>query len=236
MKNNFTIEEVRNFWDGVSNIYDGINEDIGSSHYQRFTESLKFLELKDGDNLLNIWSRTGNAVAYLKKEAEINLYNLEVSPKMMEIAKNKFPEDNFQLTNLEKIDFPNNFFDSILSLETLEHTPEPQEMLNELFRVLKPGRKLVMSLPPKTAEIPLKIYETFFDNHGEGPHQFLPSKKVKELLSNAGFELVLHRGTLLIPAGPKIIQRLGEKIIKKLQNTPIKELGIRQFYVCQKPK
>ncbi|MFA6428774.1 MAG: methyltransferase domain-containing protein [Candidatus Buchananbacteria bacterium] len=233
-KNSFTIEEVKNFWDNVADQYDQINKKIGPAHNQRFTESLKFLDLKDGDKILNIWSRTGNALPYLSNLARLNLFNLEVSPKMLTIAQKKFPQHNFYETNLEILNFPDNYFDAILSLETLEHAPHPELFLKELFRVLKPQKKLVMSLPPKTAELPLKIYELFFDNHGEGPHQFLSSKTVKKILKTVGFELILHQGTLLIPAGPVWLQNFGEIIIKKFQKTPLKELGVRQFYVCKK--
>lgn len=235
MKNRFTIEEVIDFWDKVSDIYDGINENIGSTHYQRFTEGLKFLKLQDGDKVLNVWSRTGGAVQYIKNSAQVELYNLEVAPKMMERAKAKFPDSNFELTDLKSFNFPDIFFDSVLSLETLEHAPEPEEFLKEIFRVLKPGGRLVMSLPPQTAELPLRIYELFKKNHGEGPHRFLPSKIVKKLLKQVGFEIIIHKGTLLVPAGPAFFQKLGERLIEIFQSTPLKEMGIRQFYVANKP-
>ena len=54
MKNNFTSDQVAEFWDGVADIYDGINQQIGSTHYQRFTEAVKYLHLKPGDKLLNV--------------------------------------------------------------------------------------------------------------------------------------------------------------------------------------
>ncbi len=234
MTNNFKISEVTKFWDNIAEEYDRINKNIGQAHYQRFTESIKYLNIKNGDRLLNIWSRTGNALPYLKKIANLDIDNLEASPIMIKIAKNKFPQDKFYTTDLTNLDYSDNYFDAILSLETLEHSPQPQKLLNEFYRVLKPGKFLVMSLPPATAELPLRIYEIFFENHGEGPHKFLSSKKVKKMIKNSGFQLILHKGTLLIPAGPKYIQKIGEKIIEKLQKTPIKELGIRQFYVCKK--
>jgi len=83
--------------------------------------------------------------------------------------------------------------------------------------------------------MPLKVYEMFFKNHGEGPHNFLASKKVKKMLEETGLRLVLHKGTLLFPVGPQKMQNLAEKIIEKMQWTPVKELGIRQFYVSEKP-
>jgi len=234
MQNDFTIQDVRNYWNKSAYKYDPANKDVITIHNQRYTESLKHINLKNGDKVLNIWSRTGNAVPFLKNLANIDLYNLEVSQQMIAIAKKKFPQARFDITDLDTLNFSDNFFDVILCLETLEHTPDPEKLLKEFYRVLKPNHFMVLSLPPKTAELPLKIHDLFFSGHGEGPHKFLASKTVKKLLAHAGFKLTLHKGTLLIPLGPKFLQNLGEKIIQKFQNTFIRELGIRQFYVCKK--
>lgn len=235
MQNRFTIKEVRKFWNKVAEIYEPSHTKIKDTHFQRFSEAIKYLDLKPGMKILNIWSRTGEAIPYIREKCpDVTLYNLEVSPKFIEIAKEKFLNENFKETNLEHLPFSKNYFDYIISLETLEHTPKPFLFLQELYRTLKPKGILVMSCPPATAELPLKVYEFFFANHAEGPHKFLSSKKVKNLLKMAGFKINLHKGTLLIPLGPKFLKRIGEKIIDKLQNTPIRELGIRQFYICKK--
>lgn len=235
MNNSFTIEQVRQFWNKTANIYESANQIFEDAHLQRFQEAIKHLELKPDQKILNIWSRTGLAIPYLRKKClNLDIVNLEVSPEFIKIAEKKFPQENFQETDLNRLTFRDNFFDRVLSLETLEHTPDPLGLLKELHRVIKPNGLLVMSLPPARAEFPLKIYEFFFDNHGEGPHKFLPSKKVKKLLKEAGFKLRLHRGTLLIPVGPRWLKNFGERIIDKLQKTPISEFGIRQFYVSEK--
>lgn len=234
-KNVFTIEEVKRFWDEITELYEAENKKISETHNQRFTESLKYLDLKNGNRILNIWSRTGSAIPFLRnKNKNIELYNLEASPKMAKIAKEKFPDENFGLTDLSSINFPDNYFDYILSLETLEHCPEPSGFLKELYRVLKPGGRLVLSTPPASCEPFYAVYNFWGFGHGEGPHKFLSSKIARELLKIANFKIILHKGTLLIPFGPSWFVKLGEKIIEKLQNTPIRELGIRQFYVCGK--
>jgi len=233
--NDFSIEQVRVFWDQVSDVYEFTNQQFGSTHLQRFEESMKHLDLKSNQKILNIWSRTGLAIPYLRRKCpDVDIVNLEVSPRLIEIARKKFPQEKFQETDLEKLPFGDNCFDYVLSLETLEHAPRPVSFLEELNRVIKPNGFLVMCLPPATVEFPLKIFECFFANHGEGPHKFLSSKKVKKFLRTVGFEVILHKGTLLIPIGPNWLKMLGEKIIDKLQKTPIRELGIRQFYICKK--
>ena len=159
MRNKFTIEDVREFWDSVADKYENSHQKIQSTHFQRFQEAMKYLDLKSQSRVLNVWSRTGEAIPYLKEKCPtISLYNLEVSPKFISIAKERFSRENIQRTDLAKFDFPDNFFDFVLSLETLEHAPEPGLFLKEINRVLKKGGTLVMSLPPATAEVPDKIY------------------------------------------------------------------------------
>ncbi len=235
MKNKFTIEQVREFWNETAPIYEDCNKKVEDTHHQRFKEAVKHLKLESGQKVLNIWARTGLAIPYLRRECpEIEIFNLEVSPEFIKIAQKKFPNEKFQQTDLDYLPFEDNYFDQILSLETLEHTPNPSLFLKELFRTLKPGKTLVMSCPPAITDIPFKIYGIIFNDHGEGPHKFPSSRRVKKLLKETGFRLILHKGTLLINLGPQWLKDFGERIINKFQKTPISELGFRQFYVAKK--
>lgn len=234
MENNFTITDVAAFWDKVAEKYDSTNLKFEEAHYQRFREAVKHLNAKKGARILNIWSRTGNAIPFLKEKfPDAEIINMEVSDNLILLARQKFPDENFMKTDLENISFENDFFDAVLSLETLEHAPKPLALIKELHRVLKPEGKLVMSLPPKTARFAERISFYLLKNHGEGPYNFLPSKTVKKLLAESGFKLILHKGTLLFPFGPKWFRNFGEKIIAR-SNGFIRELGIRQFYVARK--
>ncbi len=236
MKNSFTINEVRSFWDEVASIYEKANKKLGYVHTQRFEKAIEFGQLKPHQKILNIWSRTGNLIPYLRKTPKLTLTNLEVSSRLIDIAKKKYPKENFEQTNLESLaQFKDRYFDRVISLETLEHTPNPPKFLRELNRVLKPGGLLLMSLPPRGFEIPTKVYDLFFSNHGEGPHQFLSPPEVKPLLKKSGFKLIGHKPFIMLPLGNDKLTRMGEQILTAIfAKTPIANLGVRHFYICQK--
>lgn len=46
-----------------------------------------------------------------------------------------------------QLPFPNNYFGSVISNSVLEHIPDVQPVLNETSRVLRPGGRLVISMP-----------------------------------------------------------------------------------------
>ena len=53
-----------------------------------------------------------------------------------------------------RLPFPDDTFDRIIASEVLEHVPDDQAALDELFRVLKPGGTLAVTVP---AWLPEKI-------------------------------------------------------------------------------
>jgi ubiquinone/menaquinone biosynthesis C-methylase UbiE len=231
----FLMEDVRAFWDSVADIYEDENEKISEVHNQRFTEAMKYLEVSKGKNILNIWSRDGGAISYLR---ELNnsyfLVNCELSQNMIKISKKKFPRELFVECSLHEFPFSDERFDCVLSLETLEHVPEPELFLEEVRRVLNRGGRLVMSTPPSTAEIIRKIYELFFTDHGEGPHKFRSSHAVKRMLSKSGFKLINHRGTVFMPIDYPFFRKTEQILDPFLQIPFVREFGIRQFYVATK--
>lgn len=235
-QNKFNLKGVRTHWDKVANIYDSANMKFDATHHQRFEEALGHLKLKKKDRILNYWSRTGIATRYLREqENDLDIVNYEVSKNMITHARNKFPKETFHQGTFYPIPEKDNSFEYIISLETLEHTPNPLLFVEELYRVMKKGGTLVLSCPPRTAE-----YTSILDNilkigHGEGPHNFLASKKVKAILKQAKFKLIKHQGTLLIYLGPNWLVNWARKQIDPyIQNTPLREFCIRQFYVCIK--
>ena len=56
-----------------------------------------------------------------------------------------------------KMDFPNEYFDAILTIEAIEHIPNLISAISEFYRVLKKGGELIITCPNRLFP---------FENHG----------------------------------------------------------------------
>jgi len=67
--------------------------------------------------------------------------------------------------------FENNRFDLVTMLAVLEHLTEPEAVIRDIARVLRPGGRLVLTTPKKAADRLIRLYvkdlddehETYFD-------------------------------------------------------------------------
>ena len=235
-RNKWDDASVEAHWDRVASIYVSENDKLKDTHDQRFTESIESLQVRPADRVLNVSSRDCEANDYiLKAEKSAQVVNAEISSGLIEVAQKLRPHaEQVKLSTYSQLPFDDSRFDRILTLETLEHVEQPIRFLEELHRVAKPGARMVLSCPPATSELPYRVFTFLFGGHGEGPHKFPSSGTVKQWLAQANWKLIEHRGTLLMPVGPKVVKDLGEKLIRACQGTFVAELGIRQFFVCEK--
>jgi SAM-dependent methyltransferase len=65
-----------------------------------------------------------------------------------------YPEVRYCLGDASELPFPDQAFDAVISLETLEHVPRHQLFLQEVYRMLKAGGVLVISTPNQTITSP----------------------------------------------------------------------------------
>lgn len=81
------------------------------------------------------------------------------------------------LTNMPQV--PSDRYDAVINHQVLEHVPDPPAAIAEMFRVLKPGGKLVISVP-------------HLSRQHELPHdyfRFTPNG-LERLLRDAGFDVL----------------------------------------------
>lgn len=84
-------------------------------------------------------------------EAGARVTGVDIEEELIEIAKRQAAyygvSPEFILYNGRKLPFSGNIFDAAASISVLEHTESPQEYLEEILRVLKPGGRLYLALP-----------------------------------------------------------------------------------------
>lgn len=107
-----------------------------------------------------------------------------------------------------RIPFVDGDFDSILCNQVLEHVFNPDDFLGEISRVLKPGGKLLLTVP------------FVWDEH-EQPYDFArySSFGLQALLEKQGFKVLQHKK---LAADASILFQLGNAYLYKItQNLPM---------------
>lgn len=104
------------------------------------------------ENVLDFGSYNGNLLKELaKSNLLINGVGVDLNKDVVEMFHNTLP-NNVTLVHIEKnnkIPYPDNFFDCITLIGVLEHIHRQDLILFELYRILKPGGTLIVSVPGK---------------------------------------------------------------------------------------
>lgn len=233
----WTFSDVGKHWDETID-YDDINE-RAYTYFRRFTDAYRLFNLPEKKYTLDICSRTGNGALFFWKNKKISrAVCADVTPKMQEIcAKNlsrRSVDFETKLISGYPLPFYDNQFETILCFETIEHLPEPRTLINELHRILGTGGYLVLTMPNILWEPVHWLAAIFNIHHSEGPHRFLRHGKVLKLIKKNNFKIIKQKTFILVPGGPKIMLKLGEKLENFLPDFITSFFGLRRIYICQK--
>ena len=91
---------------------------------------------------------TGYGAHYLSQAAK-EVIGVDISQKAIAYAREHYQKPNIKFTAMDvcKLVFPDKYFDTVCSLETLEHLSEPEKFISEVKRVLKENGVFILSTP-----------------------------------------------------------------------------------------
>jgi len=99
-----------------------------------------------GEKVLD-WGCGNGRFFEIFEHKEVDYFGIDISEKLIDIAKNKYPRAKFQVTSAFNLPFPNNFFDKIFSIAVFHHIPSEEfrlKFLKEAKRILKPEGLLIL--------------------------------------------------------------------------------------------
>ena len=160
MENKISIDDVRSFWQanplcssaipyplgtrGYFEYYDALreaNESINFSYYLH--EYKKFA----GKKVLDVGSGNGYVLSKYSQEGA-ETWGVDITPIGAYLYRRRFElwdlQGNVLIANAEELPFENEFFDCVCCMGVLHHTPSPEKAVEEIFRVLKPGGRLIV--------------------------------------------------------------------------------------------
>ncbi len=112
-----------------------------------YLDDLKLIhQYKPCGNFLDVGTNMGFFLRNAKRWKGWNLFGVEPSPSLSEIARKYFGL-NIKTAFLEDAGFESGFFDVVTMTDVFEHISEPDKALKEAYRVLKPDGVLFIKIP-----------------------------------------------------------------------------------------
>lgn len=154
----------------------------------RLKQILKLVKFGQNEKILEIGANKGDLVNEISKYSN-SVTGIDFNSDAVSDAKS----DKILFMNAEKLEFPDNSFDKIISIHTIEHIPDIKKALSEMDRVLTDNGEIVLFYPMEiirgTAALRDAIFahKSIFAAKKLHLHKLTPNK-LKKLLSGTNLK------------------------------------------------
>ena len=170
--------------------------DFEDARWSKWSQSIEFrhrsaLDLLDPGSVLDVGCGDGLFLS-MAKEKISNGTGLDISAEGIRQAREKNPNMTFIHTENARLPFDDNSFETVVALDVLEHTLQPEELLRELRRV---SAHFVIISVPNFSSFPARLQTLF----GKVPENNTPKKGhvywftlsvLKDMIRSNGLKIV----------------------------------------------
>ena len=203
------------FWEGVGIDFPSLKGAASTSYYsecerilcKQFFPSMKGLLVLKSD----LWDEAKNSeiLRWMAEEgarpAGIDL-SFEVVRQAERLLSDFHPA--LAVADVRSLPFPDNSFDLLYSMGTIEHFEDSAAAVREFFRVLRPSGIAIVGVPNKFDPFlrPLLVHLwNAFGAYPYGMERSFTSRGLRRLLESAGFRAIGRSGIVFMPGWLRIM-------------------------------
>lgn len=185
--------------------------------YKKFRFLDNFVKHNKPGKVLDVGSNIGH-FSYFLYEKGFEVTGIDIDDKFLDATRKHVKTEKMNIkfikSSATELPFKDNTFDYAICLDVLEHIPDKEKALQEIYRVLKNKGKLIAALP--------NVFSYYFGrkavfsilsgkwNEHEGMtagtvHYRFPSPKWRRYLDKSGFKIIHSSSDILLPIEPKIL-------------------------------
>jgi hypothetical protein len=163
-------------------------------------------------SVLEIGSGTGQLLAALKPKRGLGL---DLSPAMVKVAQKNFPQLEFRVADVEKLQLTEKF-DYIVLSDLIGFLYDVQTAFEMLRQVCHPRTRIVLSFHNALWEPLLRAGESCGMKARQPLQNWLGNADIMNLLDLAGFEVVRRNNRILLPKNVPLLSKFSNRVLVNL--------------------
>lgn len=182
-----TRKQLVNIYDNLSEEYFTLESKIRSDFSRSYKDILDSLDkFKQNNRLLEVGCSTGSLLLEAKAQGW-DTFGAEISRRSAEYGINKHGLNIF-IGDLIQANFPDEYFDVVLFIQTLEHLPDPNAHIKECQRILRKGGVVFISVPNFSGLTTTFLKSRYYYVESRHLFYFTPHT-LRMVLENNGFSI-----------------------------------------------
>jgi SAM-dependent methyltransferase len=212
------LSDYVSFWGAVGTRFPSLKGAASTAYYfecERMLHEQFFPPLKDRLLLkTDLWDEAKNTeILRWAAEQGARPAGIDIAPDVVREAWDvlKAHQPDFAVADVRSLPFRSGTFDLIYSMGTIEHFPEHDVAVRELFRALKPGGTAIIGVPNKLDPFLRPLLVCLLQRLGlyaYGMEKSFTPSALRRLLESAGFLVTAHTGILFLPGWLRMLDLL----------------------------
>jgi len=172
------------FYQVFSKVYDMLNIFFYTDAMRN--EVVELANIRQGSYVLDVGCGTGYTTEAVVKRLELGeVIGIDLTPQQLRKAARRLKPEKVTLNlsrgDADHLPFKDETFDAIVSVGALEYFPNPKKALQEMVRVIKPGRKVVVGGPESEWFKKISLNRMLYTPSAREVEEFFTQAKLREV-------------------------------------------------------